>query len=64
VRCTEEPEPGSQVGRIPGRAALALFSMLAGYSLMRRSADQLVRLALETKLIETGAKKQSYRHDC
>jgi adenylate cyclase len=35
-------------------SALALFSVLAGYSLMRRSADQLVRLALATKFIESG----------
>ncbi len=35
-------------------SALALFSVLTGYSLMRRSADQLVRLALETKSIDAG----------
>jgi len=35
-------------------SASALFSILTGYSFMRRSADQLVRLALETKSIDTG----------
>lgn len=35
-------------------SALALFSVLTGYLLMRRSADQLVRLAIETKSIDSG----------
>lgn len=37
-------------------SAFALFSLLTGYSLMRRSADQLVKLALETKSIDSGEK--------
>jgi len=35
-------------------AALALFSILAGFSLLRRSADQIIRLSLETANIEGG----------
>jgi len=35
-------------------SALALFSALAGFSLMRRSSDQLVKLARETNAIELG----------
>ena len=33
---------------------LALFSSLTGFSLMRRSADQLVTLARKTGMIEAG----------
>ena len=35
-------------------SALALFSALTGFSLMRRSSDQLVKLARETSAIELG----------
>ncbi|MDO9528250.1 MAG: adenylate/guanylate cyclase domain-containing protein [Syntrophales bacterium] len=35
-------------------SALGLFSVMAGYSLMRQSADQLVKLAIETSKIESG----------
>jgi len=37
-------------------SALALFSILTGFSLMRRSADQLVHLAKETSMVEAGKK--------
>ena len=37
-------------------SALALLSILSGFSLLRSSADQLVKLANETHMIETGEK--------
>ena len=37
-------------------STLALFSILTGFSLMRRSANQLVTLAIETGRIEEGEK--------
>ena len=39
-------------------STLALFSILTGFSLMRRSADQLVTLAIETGRIEAGEKSE------
>jgi len=39
-------------------SGLALFSILAGFSLMRRSADQLVNLSVETGSIEAGEKSE------
>jgi class 3 adenylate cyclase len=39
-------------------SALALFSILAGFSLMRRSADQLVNLSRETGMVEAGEKSE------
>ena len=39
-------------------SSLALFSILTGFSLMRSSADQLVFLARETGMIETGEKSE------
>jgi adenylate cyclase len=35
-------------------AALALFSILSGFSLLRRSADHIIRLSMETANIERG----------
>ena len=37
-------------------SALALFSILTGFTLLRSSADQLVKLANETRMVETGEK--------
>jgi adenylate cyclase len=37
-------------------SALALLSILSGFSLLRSSADQLVKLANETRMIEAGEK--------
>jgi class 3 adenylate cyclase len=42
-------------------SALALFSILTGFSLLRRSADHLVTLARETGIIEAGEKKEPIR---
>ena len=39
-------------------SALALFSILTGFSLMRRSADQLVNLSRETGMVEAGEKSE------
>jgi adenylate cyclase len=39
-------------------SALALFSILTGFSLMRRSADQLIKLSRETGMIEAGEKSE------
>ena len=39
-------------------SVLALFSILAGFSLLRSSADQLVHLAKETSMVETGKKNE------
>jgi len=39
-------------------SALALFSILTGFSLMRRSADQLVNLSRETGMVEAGVKSE------
>ncbi|MBW1673291.1 MAG: adenylate/guanylate cyclase domain-containing protein [Deltaproteobacteria bacterium] len=39
-------------------SALALFSILTGFSLMRRSADQLVNLSRETGMVETGERSE------
>jgi adenylate cyclase len=39
-------------------AALALFSILAGFSLLRNSADQLVNLSRETGMVETGERSE------
>jgi len=39
-------------------SALALFSILTGFSLLRSSADQLVHLAKETSMVETGEKSE------
>jgi len=39
-------------------SALALFSILTGFSLLRSSADQLVHLAKETSMVETGDKSE------
>jgi len=39
-------------------SALALFSILTGFSLMRRSADQLVNLSRETGMGETGERSE------
>ena len=42
-------------------SSLALFSILTGFSLMRRSAEQLVTLAIETGRIEAGEKSEPVR---
>ena len=42
-------------------SALALFSILTGFTLMRSSADQLVNLARETGDIEAGEKSEPIR---
>jgi len=39
-------------------SALALFSILAGFSLLRRSADQLVNLTKATSSLENGGKSE------
>jgi len=39
-------------------SALALFSILTGFSLMRRSADQLANLSIETGMVEAGVKSE------
>jgi len=39
-------------------SALALFSILTGFSLMRRSADQLANLSRETGMVEAGVKSE------
>ena len=39
-------------------SALAFFSILTGFSLMRRSADQLVNLCRETGEVEAGVKSE------
>ena len=44
-------------------SALALFSILTGFTLMRGSADQLVNLVRETGDIETGKKTDPIRID-
>ncbi|RZB30644.1 MAG: adenylate cyclase [Desulfobacteraceae bacterium Eth-SRB1] len=44
-------------------SALALFSILTGFTLMRGSADQLVNLVRETSDIETGKKRDPIRID-
>lgn len=42
---------------------LILFSILTGFSIIRRSADQLVNLANQTRQIETGEVKDPVRTD-
>lgn len=42
-------------------SALALFSILAGFSLMRKSADQLIKLSRETESVEAGEKSEPIR---
>lgn len=39
-------------------SGLALFSILTGFSLMRRSADQLVNLSRETAIAEAGERSE------
>jgi class 3 adenylate cyclase len=39
-------------------SAFALFSVLTGFSLMRRSADQLANLSRETGMVEAGVKSE------
>ena len=39
-------------------SALALFSVLTGFFLMRRSADQLANLSRETGMVEAGVKSE------
>ena len=39
-------------------SALALFSILTGFSLMRRSADQLVKLSRETGMVKDREKSE------
>ena len=40
-------------------SALGLFSILTGFSLMRRSADQLVNLSRKTGMVEAGLKSEA-----
>ena len=44
-------------------SALSLLSILTGFSILRRSADQLVNLARETGLAETGERSEPVRID-
>ena len=46
---------------VPLFSTLALFSILTGFSLMRRSANQLASLAIETGEIEAGGKSALVR---